>query len=119
MDDDHPMMIRNQDQLVAAIRQAKIERNISCERLDELAGVPKGYSSKILGPARPKKLGPMSLWCLLGALGKAIVVADDPEAVAKLEGRWIPRREIGGAIRELRRAGILPDIPGRRRPKPD
>jgi hypothetical protein len=112
-------MIRDQHQLVEAIRAAKRERGLSCEQLDELAGLSSGYSAKVLGPSRVKGVGVMSLWCLLGALGKAITVTDDPEAIAKLEDRWIPRREIGGAVQELRRAGILPDMPRKRRPRPD
>lgn len=59
--------------LRAAIDQRRKELGLSMLALDELAGLQSGYSAKIL--CGIKNLGPISLECMLGALGMAIVLS--------------------------------------------
>ena len=51
------------------------------EALDGVAGLPAGYSSKVL--AGRKRAGRTSLGALLSALGLKLLVVEDPEALAR------------------------------------
>ncbi|MBB4378228.1 hypothetical protein [Bradyrhizobium sp. SBR1B] len=83
-------MIRNMPELVEALRARRDELNISHETIDAISGVQPGYTSKIL--AGIKNLGPMSFGALLGALGLAVVVVEDPQAAARVRHLWQPRK---------------------------
>lgn len=71
------------------------ELNLSRATIDEIAGVPDRYSQKLLSARPARNFGPTSLAAILGALALRIVrieIAEDPEAAAKVSGRWAPRR---------------------------
>jgi hypothetical protein len=84
--------IRSMPELVDAIRARRDELNISHETIDNIAGLQSGYTSKLLGPIQLKGFSHMSLGAVLGALGIGLVVIEDPEAKAKVEGRWQKRK---------------------------
>ena len=46
-----------------------------------------------MGPARAKPLSPLLIDTLLPVLGIRLVIVDDPEAIAAIEGRWERRDE--------------------------
>lgn len=94
--------IRSVDDLVAALRGAQIERGLSDDVLEGIAGLPRGAVSKYLGPKKIKGLGSISLPLLLGGVGKGLMLVDDEEAIAKVKGRWKPRIVKGGATLQLR-----------------
>lgn len=94
--------IRSMAGLVEALRTAQVERELSYELLDAVSGLQAGYTAKILGPAQSKRLGPVSTFPLLGALGKALAIVDDPEQIAAVQGRWKQRKIVGGSSRQLR-----------------
>ena len=94
--------IRSMAGLVEALRSAQLERELSYELIDALSGLQGGYTAKILGPAQSKRLGPVSTFPLLGALGKALALVDDPEQIALVKGRWKSRKIVGGSARQLR-----------------
>lgn len=94
--------IRSMDGLVEALRSTQVERELSYEVIDELSGLQSGYTAKILGPKQSKRLGPVSTFPLLGALGKALAIVDDPEQIAAVQGRWKRRKIVGGSSRQLR-----------------
>lgn len=94
--------IRSMDDLVEALRTTQVERELSYGLLDELSGLQDGYTAKILGPKQSKRLGPVSTFPLLGALGKALAIVDDPEQIAAVQGRWKRRKIVGGSSRQLR-----------------
>jgi hypothetical protein len=79
-------------QLLDVIRRRRAELNISFETLDALSGVCSGYSAKILGPTPSKCFGPVSLGCILGALGLKLVVSVDRIQTEQMERRWVPRQ---------------------------
>ena len=81
--------IRDHDQLVALVRRRQNELNLSCLAIDEVAGLADGHFSKLT--CGIKKFGPVSIFLVLEALGLRIRVEEDPEAIAKLAGRWQPR----------------------------
>lgn len=84
--------IRSMPELVDAVRARRDELNISHETIDNIAGLQSGYTSKLLGPVQLRGFSHMSLGAVLGALGIALVVVEDKEAKAKVEGRWQKRK---------------------------
>lgn len=74
------------------------------QAIDELAGLPSGYTSKLVCKPPMRRLGHLSLGLLLGALGLKMTLAEDPEQTERIRTRleerrmktW-PRREGGEA----------------------
>ena len=100
-------MIRDMQGLVQAVRGAKIERDISDLTLDDLAGFAPGTSAKYLGPNPAKGIGPLTLGLFLGALGKGLMLVDDPEQIQRVQKRWTKRVIRGGATVQMRRNAAL------------
>jgi transcriptional regulator with XRE-family HTH domain len=88
-------LIRTVDDLIEALRSARLERDISQETLTDIAGLPARYANKI--EARTRGLGTLSLPSLLGALGKALVLVDDTAAIERVRGRWVRRKRRGNS----------------------
>ena len=86
-----------------ALNAVREQRDISMELLDELAGAPKGYFSKVLGPRQAKRIGMHSLAWTIGALGVKCLIVEDPEALALLQNRLTPR--VKAQIRDRFSAG--------------
>lgn len=84
--------IRSMPELIEALRARRDALNISHETIDSIAGLQSGYTSKLLAPKPIKNLGPMSFGSLLGALGLAVVVVEDPAAVVRVEKHWQKRK---------------------------
>jgi hypothetical protein len=94
-------VVRSYSELIAALRARRDELEVTHETIDDVSGVASGYTSKVLGPKtgsthakRPsqRNLGPVSLGLLLGALGLALVVVEDPAAMVRVRGRLVKRR---------------------------
>ena len=86
---------KSRDDLVAVLRERRDELNVSHSTIDALAGISEGHFSKIVCERPLKNLGPVSLGAILGALGLGIVkiiIDEDPQAAARVAGRWVPRR---------------------------
>jgi hypothetical protein len=79
-------------QLLDVLRARKNELNISFETLDALSGLQNGYSAKLIGPSVTRRLGEVSLGCLLGALCLKLTVQPDPVALARIKHRLTPRK---------------------------
>jgi hypothetical protein len=79
--------------LLDVLRQRKTELDISHDVLDEVSGLQRGYSSKLLGPVPSKFFGHVSLGCILGALGLKLTISPDPEQLAKIQRRLTPRHQ--------------------------
>lgn len=79
--------------LIHAIRERKAELGMSDAALDEIAGLPPGYAGKVLGQSLVKRLGPMSLSAVVGALGLRLTLVEDPMATAKIVARFVRRDE--------------------------
>jgi hypothetical protein len=52
--------------------------------IDDAAGLPSGYTGEVLTPAQFRGIGRISLGPLFGALGLALAVVEDPEALARV-----------------------------------
>jgi hypothetical protein len=91
--------IRSMRELVEGLRRACQEREISYTTLESIAGVTDGYVGKLMAHQPMKNLGYQSTGDLLGALGKMLVMIDDPEQIARVKARWKKRKMLGGAVR--------------------
>lgn len=90
--------VRDYDQLHAALRARVDALGVTFETVDEVAGLPVRYSTKLLSPVQMKAIGKVSLGPLLGALGLKLIVAVDDEALARIAKRLVPRaRSVGDA----------------------
>jgi hypothetical protein len=73
-----PILIRDEDELLDAIRARLVELNITYDTLDAVALLPERYTSKLLCRPPIKHAGALTLWNILGTLGfKISLVATD------------------------------------------
>ena len=68
--------------LVAAIRTRIEELDVPIGTLDEIAGLPTRYVSKILGPGHVRRFSMQSLTPLLWTLGIKLLVVEDGSTVS-------------------------------------
>lgn len=72
--------------LVETCQQRAIELGISRLEIDRLAGLTEGYSAKLLGNGnsnREKRMWPVGLEAILGALGLKLLLIEDEAATAR------------------------------------
>jgi hypothetical protein len=103
--------------LLDAIRARQDELNLSCETIDDLAGLPARYTAKLLSPTPVRGISHMSLTAILGALGIGLVVVEDPGGQQKVKDRWQPRkrvtkRKFTGALLAPASESIVPSTSG-------
>jgi hypothetical protein len=79
------------DGLRKALNACRELRDISFEQMDELTGAPAGWFAKVLGPRPVKRIGMQSLGWALGGLGVKCVIVSDPEALKRVEARFVER----------------------------
>lgn len=108
-------LIHSMDELLNALRDRRDALNISHETIDGIAGLQSGYTSKLLAPRPVKNLGPMSFGSLLGAMGLAVIVIEDPQAVARVRHLWQPRKrpqrlEKPGALLGIDQPQRMPEL---------
>ena len=83
-------VISSRDDLVAIVRKRQDELNISCETVDQLAGLADRHYSKLT--SQVKGFGWLTVFTVLPALGLRLRVEEDPDATARLRHRWTPRQ---------------------------
>jgi hypothetical protein len=86
-------VVTDYDTLITALRQRAITLNTPLESIDEVAGLPTRYTTKLLG--KTNVLGPMSFGALLGALALKLAVVPDNDALARIRHR-LPVRDPTG-----------------------
>jgi hypothetical protein len=73
--------------LVETCRQRAEDLALSRLEIDRLAGLPVGYSGKLLGRdgagLKPKRMWPIGLESMLGVLGLKILIIEDEAATAR------------------------------------
>ncbi len=77
--------------LIEALRARKDALGLSNEIVDELGGLTRGHTDKILGPSRNKNLSPMTFDVMLGVLALQVSLVPDIDAALKMESRWEKR----------------------------
>ena len=85
------IIVKDFSSLIDALATVRERLGISFEVLDELSGLTRGHSSKILSE-RVKGLGELSFSLLVAALGIEIAIRPDAAAREKLAHRYSPRR---------------------------
>jgi hypothetical protein len=86
--------LRTYDDLVQVIRARRDELNVPHEIIDDVAGLPGGYTSKLLTPRPIKLIGPIS-WHVFEALGISLVAIENAAALARSRRshKWRNRRQ--------------------------
>jgi len=79
--------------MLAALRARAEELRLSRATIDQVAGLPSGYSGKILGIKQVRRLNLISLGPVLGALGIKLVMVEDAAALRDFGGRSNKRHE--------------------------
>ncbi len=82
---------RNFDDIRKIFRARCDELNVGRATIDKVGGLADGATSKLLAPVRDQEMGRISFPAMLGALGLAVVVVEDTEAIGKLRHRLAPR----------------------------
>lgn len=72
-------VMRAGPEMLAALRRRREQLAMSFEELDDIAGLTPGYSAKLLADPPIRGFGPMSMWCLAGALGVAFALVEDKQ----------------------------------------
>jgi hypothetical protein len=80
-------------ELLTALRSRALELQASGDVFDEVAGIPRGYFNKLIGPRPPRRLGMRSLGDILGVLAVRCLVIEDLEAKARIVERLRPRNQ--------------------------
>jgi hypothetical protein len=75
------------------------ELKLSRISIDEIAGVPAGYSAKLLSLKPVKKLGVLSISTVLPALAIRLVAISDDELMQRLQARKTIRTRRESAVR--------------------
>jgi hypothetical protein len=83
--------ITSYEEMLTALRSRVTELQISGERFDEYAGLPRGYLSKLVGAKPIRRLGMQSFQPVLAGLGLRCLFVEDPEATERLKSRVPPR----------------------------
>lgn len=96
--------------LMDAMRLRMVELDTTYDGVDELAGLPLRYTSKLFAPVPIKGVGRHSLGPLLGALGIKLLVVVDTALMAKVT-KQLSHRE------PIKRADAHGGTPTRRRRK--
>ena len=84
--------VRTADDLRVLFRQRIASLGITFETTDTIAGLPAGYTAKLLGPEPMRRFGPVALEALMGATGIKLLAVEDAEALARVKGRYVQRQ---------------------------
>lgn len=84
--------VRSYRQLMSVFRARSDELEITRQTVDAAAGLPPGYSGKLLAPIPIKNVGINSLGALLGVLGLALIVVEDSDAALTFKTKLVKRQ---------------------------
>lgn len=83
-------LIRSMDELVDRMRDRKEQLDLPNDIIDDIAGLPTRYTAKVF--AKMKSPGYISLGPMLGTLGLALKIVEEPAVIDKLKHRFQPRK---------------------------
>lgn len=109
-------VVRTKDEIINALNAWRAELGISLETLDKIAGLPDGYSAKLLNFPPTKNVIAPSFDYLHGGLCVEYVMRVDEKALAKLLQRMTQRDLKGAHAKPLsikNQRASLSDIMGR------
>jgi hypothetical protein len=109
--DASPVRVHHYAELLAVVRARVAELNISHQTLDHIAGLPSGYAGQILCEVPRKRMGGLSQFLILGALGLSLEVHEDTEALERVRSRLVQRSQRHVRKRtEVRMIVLHPDL---------
>jgi hypothetical protein len=82
---------RNTDEIADRLHERKNALGLSDALCDELGGLASGHTGKLIGTARSRGLGRLTLDILSGVLGVSFLVVVDMEKVRRMGKRWEKR----------------------------
>lgn len=85
--------IRCYNDLVDALRARKAELGLSDDVLDEVAGLTKGHTNKVLGPSRERGIGAATLEAYLIALAIDLVMVENAKKLVEMQPYYSAREE--------------------------
>lgn len=83
-------LVRSNEDLRTIFRERIVALDLTYEQVDALAGLPRGYTSKVM--AGMKRFGPIALEAFMGVTGVMLVAVEDAEALARIGPRFEARR---------------------------
>ncbi len=86
---------------IQAFKARADEIGLSVNVLDDITGMPTGYTGKLFGPARVKSVGLASFFVYAEALALRVTVEPDLELARRMATRWEKRDEL------RRRPGVV------------
>lgn len=95
--------------LQRALRERAEALDISRERIDELAGITKGYAAKLLCAPPMRFLGVNYMFPMLGALGLSLALVEGDQRYAKRADRRKPGGQRGTDWRDTRYLAVARD----------
>jgi hypothetical protein len=78
--------------LLEAIRRRIAELGVSYETVNELAGLPGNYLTKIISDPPPKRMSPFAMFLVTQALGLDVQLVENQQLIEKLSKRWTKRK---------------------------
>lgn len=81
-------IVINHETMVEAFRVAKERLGLSNEFCDDIGGLTRGHTDKILGPTRIKNLGPMTMDVFCEMFAVKFIMVSNIEAAKRMEPRW-------------------------------
>jgi hypothetical protein len=88
-------VLRTYQDAIQTLRARRDQLDVPHEIIDDIAGLPGGYTSKVLTPKKPMKhIGPVS-WNVFEALGMSLVAIENGAALARSRRshKWRQRRQ--------------------------
>jgi hypothetical protein len=103
--------VKGYDDLIEAIRTRLSELNGTVLAVDTVAGLPSGYTGKLLGAKRVKRYGLTSLGPTLEALGVRLIMVADGEAERRYAAMLRDTRQRStkgvGSTEDMEKARVL------------
>lgn len=84
--------VTGHESMVEAFRVAKERLGLSNDFCDDIGGLTKGHTDKILGPTRVKNLGPMTLDLFCELFAVQFIMVPNIDAAKRMETRWEGRQ---------------------------
>lgn len=81
------------DGAIEAIRVRIAETGMNLDKIDQLSGLPEGYTGKLIADSRPKQFSLDSWLAILATLGLADDLRIDPFQEAIMRAYWEPGQE--------------------------
>jgi hypothetical protein len=84
--------------LVAALRARQASLGLADEVLDDVAGLTKGHTNKVLGPSRERGIGASTFEAYAIALAFDLLMVENPDKLARMRPYYEGRKESNARV---------------------